>query len=122
MVIARRMKRLMRRSMKPCITTCPANVPTLELESPDASSATANASAAPPPISVSMPACAPSIVSTVVWPVSWKSSAATTSIVMLMNPAMPIAASTSTRWKRSSSRFSAGFSVGIRALVSAECR
>ena len=38
--------------MKPCITTWPANVPTLELERPEASSATANASAAPPPSSV----------------------------------------------------------------------
>ena len=30
---------------------------------------------------------------------------------MLITPAMPIASSTSTRWKRSSSRFSAGLSV-----------
>ena len=45
----------MRRSMKPCITTWPAYVPTLELDRPEASSATANASAAPPPISASMP-------------------------------------------------------------------
>ena len=58
----------MRRSMKPCITTWPAYVPTLELDSPDASSATANASAAPPPSSRSKPACAPSIVSIPVLP------------------------------------------------------
>src|SRR6266702_8147380 len=37
------------RWMNPCITTCPAYVPTLEDDSPDASSATANANAAPPP-------------------------------------------------------------------------
>ena len=42
----------MRRLMKPCITTWPAYVPTLELDRPEASSATANASAAPPPSSV----------------------------------------------------------------------
>ena len=58
----------MRRSMKPCITTWPAYVPTLELESPEASSATAKASAAPPPISRSKPACAPSMVSMPVLP------------------------------------------------------
>ena len=54
-VIARRRNRLMRKLMKPCMTTWPANVPTLELDSPEASSATAKASAAPPPISASIP-------------------------------------------------------------------
>ena len=37
--------------MKPAITTWPAYVPTLDDETPEASSATANASAAPPPTS-----------------------------------------------------------------------
>src|SRR5919199_1542707 len=64
MVIARRRNSLIRRSMKPCMTTWPANVPTLELDSPEASSATAKASAAPPPSSCSMPAWAPWIEST----------------------------------------------------------
>src|SRR3954470_3535197 len=84
MVIARRRKSGMRKLMKPCITTWPANVPTLELDSPEASSATVKASAAPPPITASMPAWAPSIVSTPVRPESWNSSAATTSMVRLM--------------------------------------
>ena len=48
--------------MKPAITTWPAYVPTLEDERPEASSATANASAAPPPTSVPNSWCAPSIV------------------------------------------------------------
>ena len=108
--------------MKPCITTWPANVPTLELDRPEASSATAKASAAPPPSSALKPACAPSIESTPVRPLSWNSCAATTSIVMLMIPARPIASKTSRRSKRSSSRFSAVFSGAIRRAVSAECR
>ncbi len=51
-VIARRRTSGIVRSMKPCITTWPAYVPTLELARPDASSASANASAAPPPTRV----------------------------------------------------------------------
>ena len=43
--------------MKPCITTWP-EVPTLDEDSPEASSATAKASAAPPPTSCSRPWCA----------------------------------------------------------------
>ena len=91
-------------------------MPTLELESPEASSATANASAAPPPISRSKPACAPSIVSIPVLPVSWNSDAATTSMVRLITPARPIAITTSTRWKRSSERRSPSSRGAIRAL------
>ena len=40
-VTARRTQTGMRRWMKPCITTCPAIVPTTELDTPDVSSATA---------------------------------------------------------------------------------
>ena len=66
-VTARRTKTGIRTLMKPAITTWPANVPTLDDEAPDASSATANASAAPPPTSWPSPACAPSMVVTW-WP------------------------------------------------------
>ena len=51
-------------------------VPTLEDARPEASRATPNASAAPPPTRVPRPACAASIESTPVWPVSLKSDAA----------------------------------------------
>src|SRR3954451_16057759 len=122
MVIARRRKSGMRKLMKPCITTWPANVPTLELDSPEASSATAKASAAPPPSSVSNPACAPSSEWIDLCPLPWKSWAATISIVRLITPARPIAISTSTRWKRMSSRRSSSFSALIRLWVSAEWR
>ena len=122
MVIARRRNSGMRKLMKPCITTWPANVPTLELDRPEASSATAKASAAPPPSSVSSPACAPSIESISVRPLSWKSWAATTSMVRLITPARPMAIITSTRWKRISWRRSPSSSGLIRPWVSAECR
>ena len=112
----------MRKLMKPCITTWPANVPTLELDSPEASSATAKASAAPPPSSVLSPAWAPSIESIELCPLSWKSWAATISIVRLITPARPMAIITSTRWKRMSSRRSSSFSALIRLWVSAEWR
>jgi hypothetical protein len=47
--------------MKPAMTICPAYVPTLEDEAPEASSATAKASAALPPISRPSSACAAGI-------------------------------------------------------------
>ena len=112
----------MRRSMKPCITTWPAYVPTLELESPEASSATAKASAAPPPISRSSPACAPSIVSIPVLPLAWNSDAATTSIVRLIAPGEAHRDRHVERWKRSSERRSPSSRGGIRPCTSALCR
>ena len=48
-VTARRRHRRIRTPMKPAITTWPAYVPTLDDDAPEASSATAKASAAPPP-------------------------------------------------------------------------
>ena len=71
------------------MTTWPAYVPTLEDDSPEASSATANASAAPPPTSVARPSWAPSIESTPVLPVVLKIATAMQSIARLMTPAMP---------------------------------
>jgi hypothetical protein len=50
-VTARRTNSGMRRLMNPRITTWPAEVPTMELDRPEASNATAKSSAAPPPIS-----------------------------------------------------------------------
>ena len=49
MVIARRTKIGIRRRMKPCITTCPASVPTLDDDSPDASRAIPKNVPAPAP-------------------------------------------------------------------------
>src|SRR4051794_11382535 len=99
-VAARRRNSGILRAMKPCMTTWPANVPTLELDRPEASRATANASAAPPPSSCSKPVCAPTSVSTPVRPLSWNSAAATTSMARLMAPATPSATTTSKRWNR----------------------
>ena len=48
-VTARRSSTEMLRLMKPLITTCPAYVPTLDEDAPEANSATAKASAARPP-------------------------------------------------------------------------
>jgi hypothetical protein len=86
------------RAMKPCMTTWPASVPTLDDARPDASSASANASAAPGPTRSPKPACASSIDSTPVMPCVWNSEAATMSIAMFATPARPIAIVTSTRW------------------------
>src|ERR1022692_483982 len=63
MVSPRRTNNGIRRRMNPCMTTWPAYVPTLEEDSPEASRATANISAAPPPTTRPSPACAASIVS-----------------------------------------------------------
>jgi hypothetical protein len=68
-VTARRTNSGMRRLMNPRITTWPAEVPTKELDRPEASNATAKASAAPRPISRLRPACAPSMLSMPVLPV-----------------------------------------------------
>ena len=87
--------------MNPAITIWPANVPTLDDEVPDASSATANASAAPPPTICERPACAPSIVVT---PEPWNSFAAAASIARLISPASPSAMITSMRTNRSTLR------------------
>src|SRR5439155_16059050 len=55
-VMTRRTISGMRRLTKPAMTIWPAYVPTLEDEDPEASSATANASAAPPPTRCEKPA------------------------------------------------------------------
>ena len=51
-VRARRANRGMRQFMNPAMTTCPAYVPTLEDDRPEAIRAIPNASAAPPPMRV----------------------------------------------------------------------
>ena len=54
-VTARRRKSGIRRPMKPCMTTCPAIVPTLEEDRPEASRATPNSTSALPPRYVPRP-------------------------------------------------------------------
>ena len=51
MVTRRRTQIGMRKPTKPCMITCPAMVPTAELEMPDAISETRNTPAAPAPSS-----------------------------------------------------------------------
>jgi hypothetical protein len=83
--------------MKPCITTWPESVPTVELDRPDASRASANSVLeAPPRIGASV-RCAPSSESTFSSPESKKTVAAITSIAMLISPAIDIAITTSIR-------------------------
>ena len=84
------------------MTTCPAWVPTEEEANPEASSATAKASAAPVPSWSPSPACtlsSDSMPSSAVN--SW---AAMTSIAAFTRPARPMASRTSSRWARSSRR------------------
>src|ERR1700722_1607566 len=111
------------RLMNPCMTTWPAYVPTLDEDSPDASSATAKASAAPPPTRRPRSACA-------AWsepprdtaPPRRNRAAATNSMARLISPAAPSATTTSIRWKRISWRRSASSLHDTRPLVRAECR
>jgi hypothetical protein len=121
-VTSRRTNTGIRTPMKPDITTCPAKVPTLEDEAPEASSATAKASAAAPPTRWPSCACAPAIDSSPDRPGVWKSFAATASIAMLTRPAMPSAMITSMRSKRSTRRRSSSLRTGTRLPVSDECR
>ena len=79
--------------MKPCITTCPDIVPTVELDSPEAVSASAKSTLEAPPRSGSSVRCAPSRESMLVSPLPKKTVAATTSIAMLIRPAITIAMS-----------------------------
>lgn len=96
-VTVRRTTMLILTAMNPAITTWPANVPTLEDDAPEASSATAKASAAPPPTRWPICACAPWIVSTPVSPDPCNSLAATASIARLIRPARLSATITLTR-------------------------
>ena len=66
-------------------------MPTLDEDSPEASSATAKASAAPPPTSWPSPACAASIESRAGRPVCRNTEAATNSMDRLISPATPSA-------------------------------
>src|SRR5437588_490381 len=99
-VTARRTTSGIRTSMKPAITTWPAYVPTLDEDTPDASSATANASAAVPPTRRPSSACACSIVLSPESACVWKSFAAAASIARLMTPATPSATITAGREQR----------------------
>ena len=104
------------------MTTCPAYVPTPDDAKPDASSATAKASATGAPATRSSAACTPSRVSTPPTASPKNSRAASTSIARLTRPAMPIAMTTSMRWWRSSVRVSARSTGSMRPAVSALCR
>ena len=77
------------------MTTWPACVPTEEEAKPEASSASAKASAAPVPSWSPRPACTPSRESAWLPPVN--SCAATISIEAFTSPARPMASSTSSR-------------------------
>ena len=83
--------------MKPCITTWPDIVPTVELDSPEAVSASAKSTLDAPPRIGSSVRCAPSSESTLWSPLPKKTVAAMTSIAMLIRPAITIAMSTSMR-------------------------
>ena len=101
----------MRRLMKPCITTWPAYVPTLELDRPGGQQrdregergAAADQRAEPGVGALDR-------VDRRCGRCRGRAAAATTSIVRLITPARPIAMITSTRWKRISSRRSSSSS------------
>ena len=96
-VTTRRTIRGICRLMKPCMTTWPESVPTAELDSPDASSASANSALDAPPRIGWRVLCAPSSESTFKSPFLKKVDAAITSIETLISPAIDIAMITSTR-------------------------
>ena len=94
----------MRNPTKPCMMTCPAIVPTAELDSPEASSDTRNTPAAPEPKDRYQGAsrrC--SISATSSCTPSWKTEAAIATIAILTSPARP-SASTTSRFENRSSR------------------
>ena len=97
-------------------------MPTLDEDNPEASNATANISAAPPPTSSPSPAWAASIESMPVCPAPLNSDAAMHSIDRFTSPAAPSPISTSIFWKRSISLRSPSSRHCTLALVSAECR
>ena len=94
-VTARRTNSGIRRLMNPCITTWPDNVPTVELDSPEAVSASAKSTLEAPPRMGSSVRCAPSSDSMFFSPLPKKTVAATTSIATLISPAIVIASTTS---------------------------
>ena len=109
--------------MNPCITTCPAIVPTEDEEMPDASSAI------PKIVPACACRCAPSWSATTSRssptscnPLVWKTAADVASIAMLIAPAMPIAIMTSISSKRKILRRASSSTPTIRRCVSAECR
>jgi hypothetical protein len=85
-VTTRRTQTGMRLRMKPCITTCPASVPTADDDRPDPSSAIANSAPAAPPRIGSSVLWAPSSESTFGSPLRQNVLAAITSIDMLIRP------------------------------------
>ena len=121
-VMPRRSHSGMRRLMKPSMITCPASVPTLLDERPEASSASAKR------IGAELPRIGPSRAwtwsrsTTSVRPRLWNAAAATISIDMLTRPAIDIAITTSMRSKRISRRRSSSLRPLARGFVSAECR
>ena len=110
------------RAMKPCMTTCPAIVPTAELDSPDPSNASAKSVLEAPPRIGDSVLCAPSSESTLWRPLLKKTLAAMISMAMLITPAIVIAITTSMRVKRISRRASSSFCGTTRCCMSAECR
>jgi hypothetical protein len=84
------------RSMKPCMTTCPERVPTVELDSPDASRASAKSVPEALPRIGSSVWCAVSSDAMSVRPDLKKTEAAITSMAILIRPAIDMATITST--------------------------
>ncbi len=118
-VIARRANSGICRWMKPCITICPASVPTDDEERPDASRATPSSTAAQRPGSACSPWKASSIDSA---SVPKKRAAKIDSMDRLTRPAIDIASSTSIRSKRWMRLSSRSVFPRTRDCVSAECR
>lgn len=111
------------RPMKPCITTCPAKVPTLDEAKPEASSAMAKANAAGRSRTTARPAWMPASLSVPVMPEPKNNRAATVSMTRLINPATLSAITVSARWTRSARRRTAGsVAASPRDVVRAECR
>ncbi len=107
--------------MKPCITICPAIVPTTEDDTPEAMSETRKAPAAAGPSSGVSVLYASWISATSLWP-AWKAEAAMITIAMLTRPASARAISTSRSEKRTRRRRSASLRGAPRPWVRPECR
>ena len=123
MVMVRRSHTGIRRRRKPSMTTCPASVPMLDDDSPDASRATPNSTSAWPPTTDPSPSYTRVRSSPIsVRPAPLKTVAAMTSIDRFTSPAMVMAITTSTTSKRKSLRRAAGSAAGTRRWVRAEWR
>src|SRR5579872_6438806 len=94
-VTTRRTHNGMVKPTNPCMMTCPAIVPTTELDMPDAMSDSKKTAAAAEPSSGVNVWYADWMLATSTWPPKWKTAADMYIIAMLTIPAMPSAMSTS---------------------------